>query len=189
MAIKGEAIFIAIVVFVFGALLFTFIASFIEYFELWRCDTGRNPFMVLLVRPLKHTHRRAHACKTKSEKKKAQTQCKRMERSEKKVFAIYAKIKVIKWFGVCLVLLFTLYFSRPLSLISLLCVHLCLCVQCTHSSALHSFSFFFKYSFVCSWCNFCMAHCCLHAVFSFGFRVTLTRIINISNNKPIWAKI
>lgn len=77
-------------------------------------------------------------------------QCKRVERSEKR-FAIYAKIKVIKWFGVCLVGYGAAF-------------HLCV----LHT--LHT-PLFVSYSFVCSWCDFCVeSHAAVVVAARRGFR-------------------
>lgn len=95
-------------------------------------------------------------------------------RERKKRFAIYAKIKVIKWFGVCLVLVLVRFE----------------CALCIHTMHIHttSHSTLIRFIFICL---FLLRLLCVHKQEAHSSTVvleTLTRIINISNNKPIWAR-
>lgn len=96
-------------------------------------------------------------------------------RERKKRFAIYAKIKVIKWFGVCLVLV----------LVRFECAH------CIHTMHIHTTKPFDTHSFHIHLFVFAATSVCAHEQEAHSSTVvleTLTRIINISNNKPIWAR-
>lgn len=119
----------------------------------WRCDTGLNSFVLfcMCVRPMKHTQtqrvrkrkRKHNASERKGVQKKVFCNlCK--NKSHKMIWGVFGSVHSFR--------------SRPLLLISFLCA-------LTHLLFIHPFihSFFFKYSFVCCWCNFCMAHCCLPA--------------------------